>query len=65
MDVRRKIIFFVGQHIRFVNSVLEKYNFLPSGDPIRIFPKKIKVKTKRNLKDLFLKFKVKLQSPKT
>lgn len=43
LDVRREITFFVGQHLRFVNSVLEKYNFLPTGDPIRLFLKKIKI----------------------
>jgi hypothetical protein len=43
-DVRRKIVSLVGQHFRFVNTVLEKYSFLPSGDPVKIFPKKIKVR---------------------
>jgi len=44
LDVRRKIVSLVGQHFRFVNSVLDKYSFLPSGDSIKIFLKKIKVK---------------------
>jgi len=42
-DIRREIVFFIGKHIHFVNSVIEKYNFSPTGENLKLFLHSIKV----------------------